>query len=193
MTLAKIFRRIAAVMLIALALYTWLRPQQSGEELNFESVSMIKARSDYYLEGFQIVQVDHQGQTEYALDGELLSYNPETNLADLLQPKLRVAQPDGLIWALTADRGSMPREGRNINLSESVELIRTLPDGSQPSTLETEQVDIDIDAGTLRGDSPVTLKGPGWQMDALGMTADTRQGALQLYGRANGRYSTQTN
>ncbi|MEM9603781.1 MAG: LPS export ABC transporter periplasmic protein LptC [Pseudomonadota bacterium] len=182
---------MAFVVLIALALFTWLRPQTPDDAPEFESVSMVEARSDYYLEGFQILQSDPEGRTEYALVGALLSYDPLTDIASLHAPRLHVAQPDGLVWALSAERGSMPRDGRNMTLTDAVELVRTLPDGSQPSTLSTEEIDIDIDAGTIRGDEPVTLTGPGWQIDALGMAADTEQGALELTGRTHGRYRTQ--
>ncbi|MEM7378587.1 MAG: LPS export ABC transporter periplasmic protein LptC [Pseudomonadota bacterium] len=192
MGIGRIIRRVAFVVLIALALFTWLQPQQSDDAPEFESVSMVEARSDYYLEGFQILQSDRDGRTEYALVGALLSYDPLTDIASLHAPHLRVAQPDGLVWALSAERGTMPRDGRNMTLNDAVELVRTLPDGSQPSTLSTEQIDIDIDAGTIRGDEPVTLTGPGWQIDALGMAADTGQGALELTGRTHGRYRTQT-
>lgn len=192
MGIRKILRRIAFFVLSGLALYTWLRPQHADEQLEFESVSMTTAQSDYYLEGFQILQSDLSGQTEYTLYGDLLSYNPETTIADLFEPHLSVAQPGGPTWVLTADRGSMPRNGRQISLIDSVELVRTLPDGSQPSTLVTEQVDIDIDSGQLQGNAPVTMTGPGWQIDASAMSADTRQGALKLTGRAYGHYNTQT-
>lgn len=190
MNSGKVLRRIGFVGLLGLALYTWLRPQHIDTDLEFESVSMVEAGSDYYLEGFRILQSDSLGQTEYTLEGELLSYDPSRDVADLIAPNLTVTHPGGLVWQLVAKRGAMPRDGRQITLSESVQLIRTLADGTKPSTMHTEEIQIDINAGQLKGNAPVTLQGPGWQVDAQGMTADTGQGALQLIGRTHGRYRT---
>ncbi|GEM_PF-6970421 len=186
----KILRRVLFVLLLGLALFTWLRPPPDDTDLEFESVSMVEAGSDYYLEGFRILQSDSLGQTEYTLEGELLSYDPARDVADLIAPDLTVTHPDGLVWQLTARHGEMPRDGRNITLSDTVQLKRTLADGTKPSTMHTEAIQIDINAGRLNGDAPVTLQGPGWQVDAQGMTADTGQGALQLIGRTHGRYLT---
>ncbi len=183
-------RRVLFVALLGVSLYTWLRPQSDDTDLDFESVSMVEAGSDYYLEGFRILQSDSEGLTEYTLEGDLLNYDPRTDRADLVAPKLTVSHPDGLVWLLEAKHGAMPRDGRRITLSDTVELTRTLADGEQPSSMLTDEMHIDINAGQLRGDKPIALTGPGWQVHAQGMTADTSRGAVLLTGRTHGRYLT---
>jgi len=59
----KILRRVLFVLLLGLALFTWLRPPPDDTDLEFESVSMVEAGSDYYLEGFRILQSDSLGAT----------------------------------------------------------------------------------------------------------------------------------
>ncbi len=137
-----------------------------------------------------------EGSDHYLLDAVVEQYNPDGRLhyrvtaAESLHfPNdsmrlngIRVHYPGdaGGQWHLTAARGRIPPESRNLLLTGDVTLTHA-PAAAGPVTVATPHVWLRPQENRADTEAPVTVHGPGQRVLAQGMTAYFERGVLDLH------------
>ncbi|MGB0865435.1 MAG: LPS export ABC transporter periplasmic protein LptC [Granulosicoccaceae bacterium] len=171
----------------------WLvisRHQISNPE--FESVSMVSAKADYYLEAFTLVSTKPNGDAEFTLKAETLIHLPTEALARVTNPILTVNSDERkkTDWELTAASGLLPDDGQSVSLINGVQLMQ-LTQGQTPVRLITPNLLLDRRQMLLSSDTGVSVKGPGWQLQADKMTGEIETGKLTFRDNSHAQYNTQ--
>ena len=158
----------------------------------FESVSMVSAKADYYLESFTLMSTKPNGDTDYTLTAETLIHLPTEELARVNSPSLIVNSnsPDASNWELTATTGLLPDDGQTIELLGGVQLLQLAGDQT-PVRLTTPNLLLNRQQMLLSSDTGVSVDGPGWQLQADRMTGEIETGKLIFRDNSHAQYTTQ--
>lgn len=124
--------------------------------------------------------MDEKGQpykitAKRALQGQ----SAEDDLVILEAPMADIAMEDGSWLAITALQSAFRQATKRLLLKGEVEIFH-----DQGYTLYTEELDVDMAAGTAKTDLSVQVQGPAGTIDAVGMDADRVAGVLIFKGPA---------
>ncbi len=174
------FRQWLLVALLCIALVLLLASKQTpSKKLEFESVSMVSAKADYYLESFTLMSAKPDGVADYTLSAETLIHLPTEELARVDNPSLRVntRRNNNDSWQLNAATGLLPDHGQTIDLFGGVQL-QQLTDGQTPLSLITPRLRLDRKNREINSVTGVNVTGLGWQLMADEMTGHIETGKL---------------
>ena len=97
----------------------------------------------------------------------------------LESPVADIALESGNWLAVKASQSAYRQESQRLFMKGNVEMFH-----DEGYTLSTEEMDVDMKAGTARTDLDVHVQGPKGQIDAKGLEADRPQGLLIFKGPA---------
>lgn len=188
---ARLARRRRAVQLLkralplaafaALALVA-LWPQIAGLEESVR-VAYRKPALDVPAGAASMVEPRFQGTDErgrpYTVSAESALQPAGSDRIALVRPRGDVTLEDGAWVFLEAKAGSFRREARVLDLEGEVSLHH-----DSGYEVRTEAAEIDLRAGTARGDRPVAAQGPAGTLDAVGFEIADRGNVLVFLGPA---------
>jgi len=178
-----------ALLVVAVISLIWegptAPPRQDAEP------SMAERRSDYYLEDFRITEYGVDGRPAQVLAGRTLTHYPADDTADLEAPELILQRPGAPRWTVSAEHGWLSPGGELIRLLGKVVMMRHAAPGSPPLRIETERLELHTGDETLHSDAPVTITGPAWRVDAVGLESDLKRRQLTLMHDVRSHYEPQ--
>ena len=100
------------------------------------------------------------------------------DLIELVRPQADITLQNGAGVALRADRGVYRRDAEILNLTGGVDLVH-----DRSTEISTASAEVDLAAGTARGEEPVEAKGPFGQLSAEGFRVADRGAIVEFTGR----------
>ena len=155
---------------------------------------------DYFMENYNIISTDIDGNANRWLSGKTLQHYPNGN-TNLTQPTLQFSDNEQH-WLLLANKGTIQegsreerneesedagQEGRKLALDGNVK-IQQLNGKTKALIIETQHLDISTADNTASTQSEVKVSDENGEISATGMNINFNEHQLQLLSRVKGRY-----
>lgn len=150
--------------------------------------SAASTETGYYVRGAVIEGIGENGNRIYTLNANRILQDPLTNGVAMEQVDLEYAVADSEPWRLQAQAGAIPDDGERIELRGDVRLMERLMAGTDPTTITTPSLDIDIVRNTAQTSESVTIGRGNYQLVATGLIADLKAQTLQLQSDVHGTF-----
>lgn len=162
---------LAAVVLFAVSVFEH-REQQPAHVSTPEG-------SDYYMLDATVTQYDQQGQVRYRLKSKKTLHFPDDSLR---LTDIRVNYRGGKLgdWLLTAPRGFVPPDSRDILLTGDV-ILERVQQSPHPLTIKTSRVWVRTQSGLAETDAIVRAYSPGRRVRSNGLTVEFDEKTLTLH------------
>ena len=183
-------RRVLLLILFALGallLSNWLFRQAEDKRERREQVS--RHIPDYFLNDFTATTMGPQGRPEYRLSAVRMEHYPDTDTAELTQPRIVLYESGEENWHARADSGRVGPGGELVYLSGDVEILQPSEAGKPSRMLVTDYVRIYPQRDYVETDAPVTLTGPQTRIQGVGMRAYLEQERLELLSDVSGTHA----
>lgn len=179
------WRSVLTLVLLVAALVTgWAVWRQRAPE---RVVAAADARPDYVLHDFELVALDKQGKEAFLLRAPKLARNPDDKTLSIATPLFLIPDKQGDRWKLRSKTGWVAADNSEIRLRGNV-VATSPPDGSPPSTMKTEQLNVFPDADKASSPVLVTVTNPASTMRGIGMRADLATNRVQLLSKVRMSY-----
>lgn len=179
-------RMFPLVLMLALALLTfWLErtvrvaPAPAAQRTH---------DPDYVVERFTITDFNRAGLAESALSAVKMMHFPDDDSTELLAPRVLQSRPEQPRLALSADRGTLSRDGEEVFLYDNVLMVREAAAGSAESRLQTSFLHVVRTRSLVRTDREVRLSEGGRAIVGRGMEYDNESRQLSLHAEVRGSF-----
>jgi lipopolysaccharide export system protein LptC len=177
-------RLFPLVLMLALALLSfWLeRTARRGP------VPSVQPRHDpdYSVEQFTVTDFSPAGIPTSKLAAAKMVHYPDDDSTVLLAPRLVQSKPEQPRILLSADRGTLSRDGAELSLHDNVVLLREPGAEAGESRMETSFLHVDRARSLVRTDREVTISERGRSLIGVGMDYDNASRQLSLHAQVRG-------
>ncbi|HUQ51248.1 MAG TPA: LPS export ABC transporter periplasmic protein LptC [Gammaproteobacteria bacterium] len=180
---------VVMLVLAILAAATWVAtwpPQNAGLP---KERSANEGPLGYYLRGARLFGTDDEGRVTYRVRAERLDEVPDEARLRLEGVAVEYQPPDNTAWAISAATGSVPKDGSLLDLRGNVEIRSTPSDGSNPITINTEQLRFSPESSSAESDERVRVRVGDWHFEAVGLSTHLKGDALELESQVHGTFS----
>ncbi len=118
---------------------------------------------DYIVTDATLRKINENGQLEYTLKASDLRHYPDNDTTDTLQPDLLFLSPTAPSLTLTADRGQISQDGKQVDLYDNVKVIRAPYEKYAELVAQTSKLTVLPDDERAFTESPVHItQGASW-------------------------------
>jgi LPS export ABC transporter protein LptC len=135
-----------------------------------------------------MVQTAPDGHPLYTLDAAQVQQQPGADVVTLQQVQFAFRDDSGNQWNARANEGELSQNTGIVKLSGAVHANGLLPGSDEPADLATEHMAFDTNAQVLSTADPVTMLMSGRELKGTGMTANLKEGRVQLESAIHGTY-----
>lgn len=154
------------IILLAIAAFVSLQFIGAGQPAKQAGPSTPQG-SDTYMFNAMVYKMDAHGTPLYRMTvGKTLHFPDDSTRLHSIH--LLYYQKHGNPWILSADRGRLPPGQKSILLHGDLRIQQNRSDGQ--ITLKTSRARVTPGKSRARTTAAVSVNGPGWQLDARGMT-----------------------
>ncbi|GAA5218875.1 LPS export ABC transporter periplasmic protein LptC [Corallincola platygyrae] len=177
-----IFSVILFAAAIALYYYQDSVRQQQIEVAGAEG----EQRPDFTAKTLRSRSYDENGLLAHQIWASDMAHFSNNEFTSFKSPKV-VVYPNGKQagWTLNAEQGRL-RENQLI-LEQQV-VIETQTEQNQTNTLLTEYVEMDLASNEVSSDQPVTVKGPSYQLQGVGLRGNVEKEQIELLSDVKATY-----
>jgi len=184
-------RRFSLVLILSItaALGWWL--SRGPEDLLFIPKPTLRHEPDYILEDFTLTSAGDDGLPRYRMTGAMMTHYPDTEVAQVEQPRLEFITVAGERWIITAIHAQAEQKGDFVKLRGEVSVFRDdhVRQGQGPiQSLKTESLDVHVAEGYAETDEDVVITQSFGVTRAQGLRINFRQRHLYLKSRVRGEY-----
>ena len=147
-----------------------------------------QTESGYYLRDATIEGMGQDGQRLYTLSAQRIQQKTADNSVSLEVVRLEYAGTDADPWRLTADKGSIPAEGDQIELTGNVTIEEMLFIGPEMTLVTTPELSVDLRAQLATTDANVRIQRGNYLLTAVGLRADLKDKKLRLQSEVHGHF-----
>lgn len=170
---------------VALAILAWWRfderqPEQRPSE---------QTQTTYYFADFSLHVTRPDGRTDYTVRGKRMVHYQQADVSIIEQPVWTVYMPSGAPWYGRSDNGRMWAGGSEVLLRGKVRLNRPASSVNPSIALETQRLHLLPHEDYADTDTPVTVYGRDFHIDATGARAWMRTQRVQLLAEVEGYYA----
>jgi lipopolysaccharide export system protein LptC len=161
----------------------WLVDSQSA------SVSGARARvPEFVVEHITATSMDKSGRAESRLTAQRMLYYPDEETTEVEEPRLTQLPENGPPIRVSAERGTVDREGREVRLYGNVVVIRE-PAGDRPELrMDTTYLQVFPKTEVARTPEPVLITEGSSKLTGVGMEFDNAKRQLELKARVSGSF-----
>ncbi len=179
---------LTVLLVIAITSFIWLDQPDSTSDP--DELKMAELKADYYLEEFETIRYDKQGNPEYRLLGETLLHYPAHQASEIINPKLSLNRPNQPSWSMTSKSGWLEEATESFRLNGDVAILRG-PHHDQPEMIiNTSEVLVRTKQQTIETESEIEIHSPDWILRSTGLKSDLTNGKLSLLSNVRARYET---
>lgn len=146
---------------------------------------------DYIIHHMQLERFDADGQRRYTLLGERVTHYGDDQTTEIHNPSAVFFAEEGPTQ-VHARKGLISSDGKQVTLSDAVQLRRPATPFRSASTLDTVLLHIWPDDGRAQTDKPVHMTRGTGRVDAQGLDASNLSGEITLTGRVSGHFPRTT-
>lgn len=184
-------RRFSLILILSItaALGLWL--SRGPEDLLFTPKPTLRHEPDYILEDFTMTLAGDDGLPRYRMMGTMMKHYPDTDAAQVEQPRMEFITDAGERWIITAEQAQAEQKGDIVKLRGGVSVFRDDHDrqGQGPmQSLKTESLDVYVAEGYADTDQDVVITQSFGLTRAQGLRINFRQRHLYLKSRVRGEY-----
>jgi lipopolysaccharide export system protein LptC len=143
-----------------------------------------KKNPQEYMTRFFVTVFTTEGLLKNELSADYWAYQPETEGSTLTTPHLVIYKPNGILWAIDAERGFIKQANigtlDQIDLQNNVVIKRPATGTFVPMTLETNALSYQPSKEYAETDQLVVMKKPGLKISGIGMRAFLDKGSVEL-------------
>jgi lipopolysaccharide export system protein LptC len=144
--------------------------------------------SDFEAEGFTLTQINREGQADTMLSATKGTHFADDGTTHLENPRLRQVRPGMSAVEVKARRGTVDRDGNQVELYDSVTATRAARADEPATRLDTSLLRIHVDRETADTTATVRLVRGESTLEGTGMLFDNKSGQLTLESRVRGRF-----
>ena len=174
------FRNLLLLVLLSgAATGTWLMSRPPQESAPTAS-AVRPAPPGYYLRDAVIMGTDANGVVMYRIFAALVERTSETG--DLLLTDVRVeyAAREAIAWHVTAERAAARSGGESLNLYGGVRLATHPADGSEPTVIETQELQFAPETYAAYAKLPVSVTRGAARLRSDSLSANLKSDRLDL-------------
>ncbi len=145
------------------------------------------------VENFAAQRSDRNGRLIERLSAKKLLHFSGSGISELEAPHLVQMSPGSDDFDVTANRASITHETKEVTLTGQVHVNRIATDKRSVLTFVTDKLIVDQEKNRMHAPGPVNLKGPGLNVSAAAMEADSNRRFIKLFGRVRAQYQNAKN
>ncbi len=177
-------RRFWLLLAFTAALVLWLWRSPRGEQPSSATPNASSsAAPGYVATGAELIDTDDEGQPQYSLHAAQISQPAPSADIELTAPQF-VSRGE-TEWTLTAARGVLPPDARQIDLQGDV-IARGVRTGAVPLQLRAASVTVDMQSRTADSSDAVAMEWGRNRLWASGLHADMKTDELKLKSPVHG-------
>ncbi len=174
------------VLMLALALLSfWL--ERTARDTS-EPSSPNRHDADYSVERFTITDYGVDGAPVSTLSAVKMVHYPGDDTTVLAAPQLVQTRPARPRLVLSADRGTLSRDGADVYLNDNVLLVREPTDQVSEARMRTSYLHLDRARQLATSDREVQVEEPGRTLAGRGMEYDNAARRLTLLSQVRGNF-----
>ncbi|KAF0190686.1 MAG: hypothetical protein FD165_2474 [Gammaproteobacteria bacterium] len=143
---------------------------------------------DYYLKNFTLTAMDADGQPGHRLVAESLQHYADDDTAEIDRPHMTVFRRGETPWLVTATAGRLSMPDEVLRLQGNVRIARDDGPNNAGLELQTRDVTVRLNDEYAETAQPVTIHHQQGVTAAIGMTANLRDGHIELLQQVRGTY-----
>lgn len=148
---------------------------------------------DVVIDNFSAVALNDKGTPHYLLAAREMRHYPDDNSTELTQPRLTSPFRNAPPLHISADRGTVTRNGNEIFLRDHVVIVRDAASTTQgPMRITTSWLHVVPDENKADSDRAVTITTPHSVTTAKGFTLNSATRVLTLLAQVRTRYAPPT-
>jgi lipopolysaccharide export system protein LptC len=143
---------------------------------------------DFIVERFTATSLDKAGRPEHHLTARRMVHYPDDETTDLEEPRLVQYRAEGPPVRISAERGTVSRDGEEVRLYGNVLVVRDATKSRPPLQLETTYLQVFPKQDLARTPEAVVITEGESRLTGVGLEYNTRTRQLELKARVNGTF-----
>jgi len=176
---------VALVALLA-ALTFWLERLVEGPE--GPSGPRDPGTPDFIIDNLKGTKMSPDGHAEYTLAATKMVHFPATDVTDVEQPRLIQWRADAPPVRVSAERGTVSGNGKELYLHGDVVIVREKAPGRGELRVETDYLEVIPDSEIARTPERVVITQDGSRLEGVGMEFNNKSRNLELRSLVSGTY-----
>lgn len=182
-------RLFPLLLLLTLALLSFWLERTSREQPAQPSQRLHDP--DYSAEHFTVTDYNLAGAPVATLAAARMVHYPDDDSTDLVAPRLRQTLPEEPRLQLSADRGTLSRDGADVFLYDNVQLVREPENDSPETRMQTSFLHVIRARSLVRTDREVRVTERGRTLSGRGMEYDNASRQLTLSAEVRGSFEAE--
>jgi lipopolysaccharide export system protein LptC len=146
---------------------------------------------DFIVEQFTATSLDKGGRPEYRLAARRMTHYPDDETTELEEPRLVQYREGGPPVRISAERGTVTKDGEEVRLYGNVVVVREGTRGRAPLQMETTFLQVFPKQDIARTPEAVVISEGSSRLTGVGMDYNTKTRQLELKARVSGTFVRQ--
>jgi lipopolysaccharide export system protein LptC len=143
---------------------------------------------DFIVERFIATSHDKSGRPESRLTARRMTHYPDDETTELEEPRLVQFRDQGPPVRISAERGTVTRDGEEVRLYGNVLVVRDATKGRPALPMETTYLQVFPKQDVVRTPEAVVITEGESRLTGVGLDYNTRTRQLELKARVNGTF-----
>jgi lipopolysaccharide export system protein LptC len=143
---------------------------------------------EFVVDGITATAMDKGGRAESRLTAERMLYYPDEETTEVLEPRLTQMPVKGPPVRVSAERGTVNKEGDEVRLYGNVVVVRDPVGDGLPLRMDTTYLQVFPKSEVARTPEPVLITQGNSKLTGVGMEYDNAKRVLELKARVSGIY-----
>jgi len=143
---------------------------------------------DFIVERFTATSLDKAGRPESRLTARRMTHYPDDETTELEEPRLVQYREQGPPVRISAERGTVTKNGEEVRLYGNVLLVRDGAKGRPPLNMETTYLQVFPKQDIARTPEAVVITEGESRLTGVGLEYNTKTRQLELKAKVNGTF-----
>jgi lipopolysaccharide export system protein LptC len=147
---------------------------------------------DFMIDNLKATKMDPAGHAEYSLAAAKMVHFPASDLTEVSEPRLVQWRADAPPVRVSAERGTVSGDGKELHLRGDVVIVRESTPGRGALRVETSYLQVIPDAEIARTPEHVVITQDSSRLEGVGMEFNNKSREFALRSLVSGTYQPAT-
>ncbi len=143
---------------------------------------------EFVVDDITATATDKTGRAESRLTAQRMLYYPDEEMTEVVEPRLTQFPEQGPPVRISAERGTVNKEGDEVRLYGNVVVVRDPVGDRPPLRMDTSYLQVFPKTELARTPEPVLITEGSSRLAGVGMEYDNAKRVLELKARVSGTY-----